>query len=409
MVRRFLVLAALILVVTPTIRAEVARPAAGHLAAARQAWRQADLDAAVTHLEQALAVDPHDAEAHAWMAEAHRRQGRVTEALAEARLALAADPGHAMALAVMGDLFNPQFAGDAGIQDRDECIRLYRAALASDPHDPQGLMGLCVWAVRTGDTVTETACLTAMTESGLWTEPVMALARWMLESAPPRAILLLNGDADSFPAWILQDQGVRPDVLVCNLSLLNLDDYRGRLALTGLSVPPDHLKHERNPDGGVHTIAMQVLEHLDQRARDGALDRPLAYATTVHTGNLPEGLPSHSHLRGGVFVYDPEDRIQLIDLEGTRQTMSLVPPELMAGAWVSERERSPVRLRGNPYFRFNPMVVADRGFQKATIMRDRSAADWYRDLYLAYRENLGPLNGDAQFNETDAEYQDWIR
>ncbi|MBU2500198.1 hypothetical protein KJ682_02600 [bacterium] len=409
MLRRITIMAALFLAVCTPCRGEVVQSVRVHLAAAHEAWRQADMDAAVAELKKALAADSQDADAHAWMAEALRRQGKYGDALAEARLALAVAPDHAMALAVMGDLLNPQFTGDADIQDRDECIRLYRAALTSDPYDPQGLMGLCVWAIRMGDTVTGTACLTAMTEAGLWTDPLMALARWMLDSAPPRAILLLNGDADSFPVWILQDQGIRPDVLACNLSLLNLDDYRSRLALAGLPVPPDHLQHQRNPDGGVHTIAMQVLGYLEQRARDGALDRPLAYATTVHTGNLPEGLPHHSHLRGGVFVYDPEDRIMLIDLEETRRTMAMVPPELMAGAWVSARERSPVRLKGNPYFRFNPMVVADRGFQKATIMRDRSAADWYRDLYMAYRENLGSFNGDAQFNETDAEYQEWTR
>ncbi|MGD9546518.1 MAG: tetratricopeptide repeat protein [Candidatus Krumholzibacteriia bacterium] len=409
MLRRITILAALVLAAGCPARAEVARSANPHLAAARQAWRQADLDAATAELQKALTADPRDADAHAWMAEALRRQGEYGDALAEAQLALAAEPGHAMALAVMGDLANPQFAGDAEIQDRDECIRLYRAALASDPYDPQGLMGLCVWAVRMGDTATGTACLTAMAEGGIWTEPLMALARWMLESAPPDAILLLNGDADSFPIWILQAQGVRPDVLPCNLGMLNLDDYRGRLALAGLPVPPDHLEHNRNADGGVHTIAMQVLEYLEQRVQDGVLDRPLAYATTVQTSNLPENLARHSHLRGGVFVHDPEDSIMLIDLQETRRTMAMVPPDLMAGAWVSERERSPARLKGNPYFRFNPMVVADRGFWKATIMRDRDAADWYRDLYLDYRKELGPLNGDAHFNETDAEYQDWIR
>ena len=67
------------------------------------------------------------------------------------------------------------------------------------------------------------------------------VARALLQSAPPNAVLFVAGDNDSYPLWYLQQvEGKRPDVTLVTLSLLPAEWYGAEVARrTGLRWNPD--------------------------------------------------------------------------------------------------------------------------------------------------------------------------
>ncbi len=157
----------------------------------------------------------------------------------------------------------------------------------------------------------------------------------LLNSCATNGILFTNGDNDTFPLWYLQEvEGIRKDVRVVNLSLLNTDwyirqlrDTEPRLPLTltdaeiellspipwetkNIKLP---LNHPDYPDGSLEwtlkpTYVDRFLRVQDrmivQLIRDIKWTRPIYFAVTV-AGESRLGLDKYLEMQGLVYLLRP--------------------------------------------------------------------------------------------------------
>lgn len=66
-------------------------------------------------------------------------------------------------------------------------------------------------------------------ESGDMSPALMNYNYNVMAGTKPNAIVITHGDNDTYPMWLLQSQGIRKDIAVLNLSLLNIEEYRNKV------------------------------------------------------------------------------------------------------------------------------------------------------------------------------------
>lgn len=99
-------------------------------------------------------------------------------------------------------------------------------AIALDPDFADPWFVLLTHYMEEGDEEQFRLALRRLLESGVITDEVMDFNHNMLVSLEENAILITNGDNDTYPGWILTCLlNIRPDVSVVNRSLLNTEWY----------------------------------------------------------------------------------------------------------------------------------------------------------------------------------------
>jgi tetratricopeptide (TPR) repeat protein len=325
----------------------------GGLSGAVNVFLENRLDEALPLLQAAVEKSPRDPAGHAWLAECLRRLGRYDEAADQAYDAIAIDPDNAFAHSVLADLFASQYSTWDRV-DADSTWYHLREAVQSDPNDGNAWSHVWLEAMRRGQQNLEVRAAIRMIDSGWLAKPMIEYNRWQLRYLPLGAILLTNGDMDTYPSIALQHkEGLREDVAVVNLSLLNMAWYARTMAERydiPLPVAPDELESlqpVRDADGRVVTPSAQIVRAWAGMLASGALTRPLCAAVTVDDLSLVADAEGRQVLCGPYIEIAAEPVSVDSDTSRLRVCLDEIVPSDFKGQFTSDLDRSPVRRSGS--------------------------------------------------------------
>ncbi len=185
---------------------------------------------------------------------------------------------------------------DHGRPQNLEALSLLERAVELDPSYTDPWFGLVIHYLERGEQEKMNVALRKILESGVIADEVMDYSYNMLACLEKDAILVTNGDNDTYPGWILtRVVGYRPDIRLVNQSLLNTDWYPRTLVTDGVPafVTANSLDSLRKaiveeleslrktkgpiPEGGPFSNAL--IERLVRACRN--VGRPVYFAATL--------------------------------------------------------------------------------------------------------------------------------
>jgi hypothetical protein len=132
-------------------------------------------------------------------------------------------------------------------------------------------------------------------ESNEMPQEIMITAYNNLISLEPNAILLTNGDNDTYPYWVLQNgQNIRPDVMILNISLSVIDSYR-EVLFKSYNIPA--LNITNGSDRRSETIIKHIVENVQ--------DRPI-YVTVFTDQDVYKSYADKMYLIGLSYKFSKE-------------------------------------------------------------------------------------------------------
>ena len=358
-------------------------------------YRQNQLEQALPMLERVASAEGDNAEAQAWLAETYRRLGHKEDAVTCARKALLLEPCSSFAHTVLADALNP-VTGQWSQADPESTWTHLMAAIRCDSTDGNAWMSVWVEAIHHGYPKLVREASVHLAQTGFLSPAALAYGRWMLRGLPENAILITNGDMDTYPPCAVQEaEGFRRDVTVVNRSLLNTMWYARYLRdQAGVSLPIDNdsldrLAPTRSAGGELVLPSDQIIGAWMAQQVQGTLARPVMFAVTVDT--------VHARLEGtkryaGAFLYlRPGTVAETADTVALRRSLSGTQPDDFAPPWVSDLDRSPVR-RTTAWMLSRNVVRAALTLSDADLDAGRreEAKSW-----LGWARSLAEANGCA--------------
>ena len=140
-------------------------------------------------------------------------------------------------------------------------------------------------------------------EAGLFSAGIINYNYNVLMGLEKNAILITEGDNDTYPAWLLQAQGVRKDVTILNLFLINgLTDYRDKI-FKELGVSKWEQDAETNAamsEKEKDKFRKQIIEHISRNTKNYPVY--VALTAACNEKNL-ETIKQHLYLTGLAYLY----------------------------------------------------------------------------------------------------------
>jgi tetratricopeptide (TPR) repeat protein len=384
------------------------------LAAASSSWSGASLEEgielyqrnllkeALPHFETAVEDEKENPLAHAYLAETLRRLDRKKEAVEHARKALAIDTCHSFAHTVIADASNPMFGIWDGANEDSVWAHLLKAT-ECNPKDGNAWTGVWVEAMERGEHALEVRAARQMIDGGFLAPPILAYNRWVLSNLPENAVLLTNGDMDTYPAVALQEvEKLRRDVCVVNFSLLNVPWYallvaeRYDLPLPCAPAEIRKFRAYKDEKGSLVTRSKNIVASWIDLQKKGKFRRPLALAATLFELDLTPDCRSRLKLAGPFYICYPESVESSEDETMMRAALGEVNPDDFKGSWVSSIDRSPVRRVGTGRVGSNITALAVRYGHLLLDSGSRDEAlvwaDWAEEFDRGME--VGPLMAD---------------
>jgi hypothetical protein len=310
-----------------------------------------------------------------------------------------------------------------GASDNLEEQTLLERAVALDPSTTDPWFGLVINYLQRDEREKMNVALRKILEAGAIADEVMDYSYNMLSCLDQDAILVTNGDNDTYPGWILtRIVGYRPDVRIVNRALLNTDWYP--LALLKEDVPTfvtaesldslrtttwKSLEESKSPVPSWGPYSDPLIDRLV--AACGNAGRPVYLAVTLTHSDVVKELWESGRELGPVTLVTPPEETDPSQLRRVVKTW-------LEGFRTGGMDSWDIRYAKET--RAGRMLVQNYGAALRSQMdRIVKCAPEYRlGLFRWYRDHLLPLVADRHLDDMNrmwcrsddiGEIRDWCR
>jgi hypothetical protein len=306
-------------------------------------YYQNKLEEALPEFKKSVSATRNDPRVYAWLAETYRRLGLKKTALS----ALKIDSCNSHAHTVIADTCH----GIPGAQrsDSDTTWIHINKAIACDSGNGNAWMFLCGEAMLRGKYDVMQRSARKLKESGFLTESILAYGHWMISTLPDSAILITNGDMDTFPLLALQTaDGFRTDVTVVEKQWLGLKPYLiylrdyNSVPLPFRETRIDSLYKSMEFPHNMLALADSIFTNWLLWKTSGTFSRPIAIAITV-SEDFYSKVNDHLRYSGAYLLWQSDIVNDVTDTLALRKSLSGIQIGNFAGKWVSKWDYSPIR------------------------------------------------------------------